>query len=35
MHYKSSFIALIMPKNEPYNALYDLINKYNHSYNTL
>ncbi len=30
-HYKSSFNALIMPCNAPYNALYNLINNCNHS----
>ncbi len=35
MYYKSSFNALIIPYNKPYNAFYDLMNKYNLSYNTL
>ncbi len=30
MHYKSSFNALIMLRNAPYNALYDLMNNCNH-----
>ncbi len=37
MHYKSSFNALIMPCNVPYNALYNLINNCNYKvihYNT-
>ncbi len=35
MYYKSSFNALIIPYNKPYIALYDLMNNYNLSYNTL
>ncbi len=31
MHYKSSFNALIMPCNVPYNTLYKLMNNCNHS----
>ncbi len=34
MHYKSSFNALIMPCSAPYNALYNLMNNWNHSYTT-
>ncbi len=31
MHYKSSFNALIMPCNAPYNALYNLMNDCNNN----
>ncbi len=31
MHSKSSFNALIMPCNAPYNALHNLMNNCNHS----
>ncbi len=31
MYYKSSFNALIMTFNTPYNALYNLMNNCNHS----
>ncbi len=31
MHYKSSFNALIMPCNAPYNALYNRMKNCNHS----
>ncbi len=33
MLYQITFNALIMPCNAPYNALYDLMNICNHSYN--
>ncbi len=35
VHYTFIFNALIMSCNAPYNALYYLMNIFNHSYNTV